>query len=439
LPRSFGGHECPKDSYGETSFYIIRASVANFIQMKNYLKIAWRNLWRNKRRTMITIASVFFAIFLALLMRSMQHGSYDLMERDAIRNSTGFIQVHAPGYWEDKTIDNTFVSSQKLMDEVKSNHNITMVIPRLESFALASSGNITKGIGIIGTKPEIENSITKLNKRVVKGKYFNSFDDNGILLGDDLAKYLEVKVDDTLVLLSQGFHGITAAGEYQVRGIIHFPAPEMNKQLIYMTLNAAQYFYAANNRVTSYSIMLDNPDELDKTYAQLNSEYGKDYEVMPWDEMMVELKQQIESDNISGMFMLAILYVVVAFGIFGTILMMTHERRREFSVMIAIGMQRYKLSLIVFFETIYMGLIGVLLGALAAAPIVYYFFTNPIPLEGEMAKAMEEFNVQPILPFAFDGSIFLSQAIIVFILTVIIALYPFINISKFKLTSGLRA
>jgi len=407
--------------------------------MKNYMKIAWRNLWRNKRRTMITIASVFFAIFLALLMRSMQHGSYDLMEHDAIRNSTGFIQIHAPGYWEDKTIDNTFVSSQKLMDEVKSNENISMVIPRLESFALASSGNITKGIGVIGTTPEIENSITRLNERVVEGKYFKSDNDNGVLLGEDLAKYLEIKVDDTLVLLSQGYHGITAAGEYQVRGILHFPAPEMNKQLIYMTLNAAQYLFAADGRVTSYSIMLDKPKDLDETFAQLNSELGNDYEVMPWGEMLVELKQQIESDNISGMFMLAILYVVVAFGIFGTILMMTHERRHEFSVMIAIGMQRYKLSVIVFFETIYMGLIGVLLGALGAMPIIYYFFNNPIPLKGEMAKAMEEFNVQPILPFAFDGSIFLSQGIVVFILTVIIALYPFINISKFNLTNGLRS
>ncbi len=406
--------------------------------MKKYLIIAWRNLWRNKRRTMITIASVFFALFLALLMRSMQHGTYNLMEKDAIRNSTGFIQVHAPGYWEDKTIDNTFVNSHKLITEVNAVGNISQVIPRLESFALASSGNITKGIGIVGTIPDIENSITKLTNRVTEGQYFISNNDNGLLVGEDLAKYLEIKVGDTIVLLSQGFHGITAAGEYPVRGILHFPAPEMNKQLIYMTLSAAQYFYAADNRVTSYSIMLNEPDKLDKTYNKLAASLGKNYEIMPWNEMMVELKQQIESDNISGIFMLAILYVVVAFGIFGTILMMTHERRREFSVMIAIGMQRYKLALIVFLETIYMGFIGVIMGALGALPIVYYFFINPIPLQGEMAKAMEEFNVQPILPFALEGSIFFSQGVVVLILTTIIAFYPLINIGKFSLINGLR-
>lgn len=407
--------------------------------MKNYLKIAWRNLWRNRRRTMITVASVFFAIFLALLMRSMQYGSYNLMERDAIKNSTGYIQVHAPFYWEDKTIDNTFEDREKLRGQVSNTDHVTKVIPRLESFALASSGNITKGVGIVGTNPGIENSITKLENRVDKGSYFKSDKDQGLLLGKELANYLEVNVGDSIVLLSQGFHGITAAGEYVVRGILDFPAPEMNKQLIYMTLDAAQYFYAAENRLTSYSVMIDDPDELNETFASLKEKLGEDYEIMKWDEMMVELKQQIESDNISGMFMLAILYVVVAFGIFGTILMMTHERRREFSVMIAIGMQRYKLSVIVFFETIYMGLMGVILGAIASIPVIYYFYANPIPLQGEMAKAMEEFNVQPILPFAFEGNIFLSQGIVVIIITALIGIYPLINISRFDLTNGLRS
>jgi len=407
--------------------------------MKSYLKIAWRNLWRNKRRTMITISSVFFAILLALIMRSMQNGSYDLMERDAIRNSTGFIQVHAPGYWEDKIIDNTFENSKVLFATIEANKNVSHVIPRLESFALASTGNITKGVGIIGTDPAIENEITKLKERLIEGQYFDGDRGNGVLLGDDLARYLELEVNDTLVLLSQGYHGVTAAGEYPVVGIMHFPSPQMNKQLVYMTLDAAQYFFAADNRLTSYSLMLNNPDRLERTFETLQTELSETYEVMTWKQMMVELRQQIESDNVSGMFMLAILYVVVAFGIFGTILMMTHERKKEFAVMIAVGMQRYKLSIIVFFETLYMGLIGVIAGSLASMPIIYYLHENPIPLTGEMAAAFEEFNVQPIMPFAFTADLFLMQALVVVIITIVIAIYPFLNISRFKLIDGLKS
>jgi ABC-type lipoprotein release transport system permease subunit len=407
--------------------------------MKNYLKIAWRNLWRNKRRTMITVSSVFFAILLALIMRSMQHGSYDLMEHDAIKNSSGYIQIHAKGYWEDKTIDNTFEATDQLYQTLQSDENVSAIIPRLESFALVSSGNITKGVGIVGTDPETENSVTNLKERVIKGKYISNKEHDGIMLGDELAKYLDVDVNDTVVLLSQGYHGLTAAGKYVVSGIFHFGAPEMNKQLIYMTLGAAQYFFAADNRLTSYSLMLDDPDKLDKTFRNLTNELGNQYEVMTWKEMMIELRQQIESDNISGIFMLSILYVVVAFGIFGTIMMMTHERKKEFAVMIAVGMQRYRLSVITFFETLYMGIIGVVLGVVASIPIIYYYYKNPIPLSGEMADAFAEFNVQPIMPFAFDAGIFFSQAAIVMILTILIAFYPMINISRFNLISGLRS
>jgi len=407
--------------------------------MKNYFKIAWRNLWRNKRRTMITITSVLFAILLALIMRSMQFGSYDLMERDAIRNSTGFIQVHAKGYWEDKTIDNTLEINKKLTETIESDKNVTDVIPRLESFALASSGNITKGVGIVGTVPETEDKITNLKSRVVKGNYFENDSDKGVLVAEELAKYLELNVNDTVVLLSQGYHGVTAAGEFRVEGLLHFPSPEMNKQMIYMTLDAAQYFFAADNRLTSYSIMLNEPDNLSKTFSNLNSALGKQYEVMTWKEMMIELQQQIQSDNISGMFMLSILYVVVTFGIFGTILMMTLERKKEFSVMIAVVMQRYKLAFIVFLETLYMGFIGVIAGAIISLPIIGYLYNHPIPLKGEMAQAMIEYNQQPIIPFAFRLDIYVAQTIIVLILTFLIAIYPLLSIARFNLISGLRS
>lgn len=407
--------------------------------MKNYFKLAWRNLWRNKRRTMITVSSVLFAIFLALLMRSMQFGSYELLERDAIRNSTGFIQIHGQGYWEDKIIDNTLEVTPELIETIKSDLNISDVIPRIESFALASSGNLTKGVALIGTLPEVEDKITNLKSRVLKGNYFENESDQGLLVAEDLAKFLQLDVGDTVVLISQGYHGLSAAGEFQVRGLLHFPFPEMNKQLIYMTLEASQYFFAAENRLTSYSLMLHKPDEIDKTFANLNASLGQQFEIMTWKEMMIELQQQIQSDNISGMFMLGILYVVVAFGIFGTILMMTLERRKEFSVMIAVGMQRYKLAFIVFLETLYMGFIGVIAGAIVSLPVIKYFHHHPIPLTGETATAMLEFNQQPIIPFAFRADIYIAQAIIVFILTFVIAFYPLLSISRFNLISGLHS
>lgn len=407
--------------------------------MKKLFVIAWRNLWRNKRRTMITVASVLFAIFIALLMRSMQIGTYEVMLNDAIKNSSGFIQIQHKAYWDEKTIDNTFVLQQRLTDSISALPNISGVIPRLESFSLISSGNITKGVGLMGVSPKTEHNFTRLADRITAGNYFANDTDEGILVGDHLARYLEVEVGDTLVLLSQGFRGATAAGVFPVRGIFHFPAPEMNKNVIFMTLHSAQYLFAADKRITSLAIMLENPDKLEKTYEALHQTFGSNYGILTWDEMMVELKQQIQSDSIGGIFMLGILYLIVTFGIFGTILMMTHERRREFSVMIAMGMQRFTLAFIIFAETIYMGILGIAAGLAAAMPVLWYLALNPIPLEGEMAAAMEEFNVQPVIPFSVEPGLFINQIIVVLIITTCIAIYPVFNIQRFDLTKGLRA
>ena len=400
--------------------------------MKQYIQIAWRNLWRNKRRTLITVASVFFAIFLSLLMRSMQIGSYDMMEHDAVKNSTGYLQIHAKGYWDDKTINNTFENNPSLTRKVKNTSNITTLTPRLESFALASSGNMTKGVAVIGTDPEIENKMTGLTKRVIRGNYFSN-DSAEILLGVTLAKFLKVDVGDTLVLLSQGFHGITAAGKFLVQGILEFPAKNMNSEIAYLKLKDAQYFYAAPGRLTSLSLMIENPDELETTKETLQHKLGEDYEVMTWKQMMVALVQSIESDNISGLFMLGILYLVVAFGIFGTMLMMTMERKKEFAVMVSVGMQRYKISYILIFETLFIGFMGIVLGILISFPLIYYFHLNPIPLTGAAAQAMIDFNARPILPFSTDLFIFTNQAIVVIILTFLAIMYPIYYVSKFNI------
>lgn len=400
--------------------------------MKEYIQIAWRNLWRNKKRTMITVASVFFAIFLALIMRSMQIGSYDMMEHDAVKNSTGYIQIHADGYWDDKTINNTFKSNEELLKKVRNTPNITTLTPRLESFALASSGNMTKGIGVIGTDPEIENEMTGLGKRIIRGSYFSG-DSAEILLGVTLAKFLKVDIGDTLVLLSQGFHGITAAGEFLVTGILEFPAKNMNSEIAYLKLKDAQYFYAAPERLTSLSIMIEEPDDLEATTEALRQKLGNKYEVMTWKQMMVALVQSIQSDNISGIFMLGILYLVVAFGIFGTMLMMTMERRKEFAVMVSVGMQRYKIVYIIVFETLFIGLMGIALGIIISLPIIYYLHLNPIPLTGAAAQAMIDFNARPILPFSTDLFIFTNQAIVVIILTFLAIVYPIYYVSKFNI------
>ena len=404
--------------------------------MKEYFKIAWRNLWRNKKRTLITVASVFFAVFLALLMRSMQIGSYEGMEEATIKNTTGYIQIHQSGYWDDKTINNIFVEDD-MSRSLTNIPNISLAIPRLESFALGSSGTHSKGIAVIGTDPEIESLASGLEKRIIEGEYLKKGDD-GVLIVVNLAKFLKLEVGDTITLISQGYHGVTAAGIYPVRGIISFPSTTMNNKLLFMDLSQAQFLYGAEDMLTSISIMLHNPNKLEEDTVAVREAVGPGYEIMEWKEMNPEVVQGIESDNISGKFMLGILYLVVGFGILGTIMMMTLERKREFGVMVSVGMQRYKLAIIIFIETVFIAFIGVLAGIVIALPLLYYMHLNPIQLTGEAAKAMMDMNVEPVMPFSLDIPIFYNQAIVVLVITSIAVLYPLIVISRFEVLRAIK-
>jgi ABC-type antimicrobial peptide transport system permease subunit len=155
--------------------------------------------------------------------------------------------------------------------------------------------------------------------------------------------------------------------------------------------------------------------------------------------MNKELKQQIDADSGSGQIMLAILYIVVFFGILGTIIMMTAERQKEFGVMVALGMQKWYLSLIVFVETLFLGFVGVIMGAVVSTGIVAYYYDSPIHIGGEMADIYEQFGIEPVLAFSNDITIFLNQFLIVFMLLLIAVIYPMVKIFTFRIINALRA
>ncbi|MBE0648942.1 MAG: ABC transporter permease [Bacteroidales bacterium] len=402
------------------------------------IKIAWRNLWRNKRRTLITSASVFFAIFLALLMRGFQLGSYDLMVYNIVHAYSGYFQVHATGYWDDKIINNSFEYTPELQQKISEVPEVDGYALRLESFALGSFGMQTKGVMVTGIVPDEENQLTGLQKKLVEGSYLLP-DDDGALVSQKLAKYLKISPGDTLVLIGQGFHGMSAAGIFPVRGIVHFPSPDLDSRMVYLSLPSSQGLFSADNRLTSISFNVPDVKKYEKAAAILKGRLDPaTYEVMTWKEMMPDVVQQIQSDNVSGLIMLGILYMIVGFGIFGTILMLFSERTREFGMMIAIGMPKLNLIRIVVTELFMTGFLGVIAGIVAAVPLLYYFHIHPIPITGEMAETTIQMGFEPIMPAAWEASYFLGQSLTVVIIMLVVMILPVVKISRLTVITALR-
>jgi ABC-type lipoprotein release transport system permease subunit len=375
------------------------------------------------------MASIAFAVLFAILMKSFQNGVFNNLIKNVVGYYSGYVQIHQKGYWDEQVLDNSFEFNNSLNDKLQENPQLTAIVPRLETFVLASKGNTTKGCMLVGTDAAKENKLTQLKSKLIKGSYFENHE-AAVLLAEGLAKRLDVAVNDTIVLFGQGFHGAMAAGKYKIKGIIHLASPSMNNAFVYLPLAATQYFLSAENRSTSISLGIDDSENTAAITQKLQKSIGKNYEVMPWQELIPDVANHIKADGFSFYIFSGILYLIIGFGLFGTVLMMTVERQYEFGMLIAIGMKKSKLELILFGETVLITLFGVLLGILLSLPLVLYLKENPIRFGGEVAKAYEQFGFEALFPAAVDQNIFITQSLIVLAMAVVIGLYPIWHVNR---------
>jgi ABC-type lipoprotein release transport system permease subunit len=467
-------------------------------------QLAWKNLWRNRRRTLITSASVFFAVFFALIMRSFQLGTYDRIFKNIVESYTGYLQVQHTDYFDESVIDNSFEFDQSLVEALKTDPNISSVIPRLESFALASAESRTQGVMVLGIDPEGEDEVTNIRNQIVKYKltpgaikalkgdnipqrskklldvfenesysgeerlimdldiaeddtasvlpvlrrhasfrngYLSSGEMGGVVIGDGLSEYLKTGVGDTIVLMGQGYHGSSAAGQYEVRGIVRLPAPDIDNIVVYLPVAEAQELFDAKGMVTSAVLKLDRNDDesVNQTGARIMKKLKEPLTVRTWHELNALLINQMEADNRSGMIMIGILYLVIAFGVFGTVLMMLAERKREFGMLVSIGMRKGKLAKIISFEMLLIGFLGLAAGVVASLPIVFYGNARPIKFTGEMGQMYRDYGFEPVMPTLLPDTYYLWQIVVVLIILIVAIFFSIRKIFKMDVINALRA
>jgi len=404
------------------------------------IKIAWRNIWRNKKRTLISTLSISGALFLIIVMRSMQFGFYDNLIKTVVESYSGYVQIHANGYWEKQSLDNSMEVDDKLINTITSIPGVENVVQRVQTFSLVSKDEKSKGAIINGIDINQEQLITDWNKRIVKGSLYLSHN-NEVLLAEGIARYFNAELGDTLILFGQGYQGMMAAGKYKITGILDLKNPQLNNLAIFMDIKSLNDYISSENIVTHLVIDKAEYYEEKKIAKEIDNVLSNDYEVMTWKQILPEIDQMITADNVGGLIMAFILYIVVCFGMFGTVLMMTEERKYEFGVLVSIGMSKIKLFLIIFLETIMLSSIGVAIGIILSRPIAYYFNKNPINLaelvEG-MDEAMAEFGFDPIVPFSISWDIPLSHALIIFFVSVFICIYPAIKIFMLNPVNAMR-
>ena len=286
--------------------------------MKKILNLAWRNIWRNKRRTLITAASVFFAVLFSSSMKSLQKGAWNEMIKNVTSLHIGYAQIHAAGFWEDKTINKSLDEADVYAElENKNYEGLIDFLPRVESFALASSGEKSSAVLVVGADLEKEHKLGKLKNRVVEGRLLKE-GEHGVILAEGLAKKLNLGLQDSLILSSIGYHAASAVDLYPIKGIVSFNNPELDKQFCYLDIRTAQSFYGAEGLLTGVVLNVESNSYLEPIVADLKTTMDIErYEVLDWMELMPDLVQAKNLDEAGSFLILGILSQKRRGGFFG--------------------------------------------------------------------------------------------------------------------------
>jgi ABC-type lipoprotein release transport system permease subunit len=406
--------------------------------MSTYFIIAWRNLWRNSRRTLITSASIFFGVFFAIFMSSLQQGSFENMVDNMVRFYSGYIQIQESDFNQHRSLNNSLRVNETFQQEIENHPLITQSSQRIESFALAGSDENSFPAMLFGIQPEKEEAISGVSKWLSEGSFIIP-GSKDLLIGKVLANNLKIGVNDSIVLIGQGYHGVSSAGIYRISGILDFPLPDLSKQLIYMDLQNAQAFFSMPGLITSQVIMVEKPEQVAEVIRDLTPKMEAEMKIYAWDELQPELVSLIDGKTASGKVVKLLLFMVIGFGVWATIIMLMHERKRELGVMIALGFQKTRIMVMIIIESAFIGLIGILMGIGISYPFIWYLFNNPIQVTGEMAETYKSMGFEPILKFGINPDIFLSPAFTILIIFVILSIYEIWYVARLKTVAALKA
>jgi ABC-type lipoprotein release transport system permease subunit len=403
-------------------------------------KLAYRNIWRNKRRTLITAASVMFAGLLTISLTSIETGMWEDMLQAVVDQSTGQIQLQSPAYFDEPTIDNSFKLPDHVLEALAAEPDLTGINPRIENFTLAAHEDRTRPVLVIGVDPSREDAMTGLSQKVSAGQYLASEAGSGILVGTGLADRLGLSLGDSMVFFGQGFRGAFSVGMLPVRGKVRFPLRELNNQLVFINLNDAWELFQADQRYTSVMLRAETGRALHRVTPRVNAiAADADLKAYRWEELIPELLEAKQIDEASTLITMYILYLIVSFGIFGTLLMLLNERQYEMGVLVAIGMKRQRLMAMIWMEFMMMALLGMLAAMVLAFGVVSYLRHYPIPLGDNMQELFEQFGMVAQLTATIDPRIFVRELLTVTVIVSLLSLYPIWKIHRLNPIAAMRS
>lgn len=407
--------------------------------------LAWRNLWRHKRRTWLTIGAMIFCNTLLVFLISLQFGSYQMMIENTIGAFTGHLQIQHRDYHDEQKMRQSVPQVAQLAQQLRANLGIETVAARGVAFALASSDQRSFGIQITGVQPYYEKQVSTFPGLIREGRYLDNPNAEEIIIGAVLARNLKVGIGDELTFLGSGLDGSFAAGVATIVGIVETGFADVDRAVAQVPLAWFQSVFSMGESGHSVAVKLGSLEVVDSSVLQLRDMLsqteqwaGSDLRVLDWNTLQPGLRQAIKSDMASAWFMYGVLILLVAFSVLNTQLMSVLERTREFGVMLALGTRPGKLARLVSLETFVMSCLGMGLGVLLGGLISFY-----LSYVGFYYPGMEEMAAKFNLPDRMYPQISVLSLLwgpaTVFLGAMLASIYPATRLFKLRPVAAMRA
>ncbi len=410
----------------------------------NEVQLAWRNLWRNRRRSLLSMGGIVFAAGILVFMLSLQVNQYQLMLRAAVASGTGYLQAQAEGYFDDGRIWLVIPDPASVETELRAEPRVSRTTVRSEGFSLLASEEHAQGALIVGVRPEGERAITNVPGTVRKGAYLDAGDFDQAVFGALLARNLGVGVGDRVTVLGTARDGSVAAAEIVVKGIFESGQPEFDRGVVYVPLEFFDEVFRMHGAVHRVIAQADSLWGIDATARRLTASLAgsgmKDHPpvVLTWRQLLPGVLEGIKLDMLIGGVMYVILVLVVAFSILNTFIMAVFERTREFGVMMAIGTTPWRLVRVLLLESGFLTLIGVVAGIALGSAVTAYFARLGLYFGQEAADYMAQYGMPPRLHPELSLATAVFGPAIVFAVTMLAAWFPAVRIRRMRPVEAIR-
>jgi putative ABC transport system permease protein len=398
--------------------------------------IAWRNIWRNKKRSIVMLTAIALGLCGGLFATGVMIGMADSMVNTAIDRYIGHFEIHTTSFKANPHVNDFITDGDSIAASLRSMEGVTGVSARTIVNGMASSPVSNTGVQIVGVIPGDESSVTTDAKRVVDGEYLNKTGRLPVFIGKKLAEKLEVRIHSKLILSFAGRDGSIIYGSFRVVGIFETESTVFDRSTLFVRRSDLAGLLGGPPLVHEIAVRLARAEALPQILSAVRAKYPH-LAVDGWKDLAPELKLTAEMSDISMLFFLAIILFGLLFGITNTMLMSVLDRVREFGVLMAIGMKRKRVFWLVMLETVFLSLTGGVVGVVVGAIAIDITNRTGINLS-VVAEGLSSYGISSMLYPVIPPLMYVELGILVILTALGAAIYPGIKATKLNPATSIR-